>query len=100
MPNKPRPDASVVITGSNVNTGGGDIVGRDKVLHIPATQLNDLFHPVSESIAEAPPEVRVEANSKLRALKSEIEKAAAANDSILAKLIDGLVALVPSPSYS
>jgi hypothetical protein len=62
MPNKSPPAAGVVITGSTVNTGGGDIVGRDKVLSIPTARLNDLFDPVDQLIATASPELQAEAN--------------------------------------
>jgi hypothetical protein len=96
MPNKSPPAAGIVITGSTINTGGGDIVGRDKVQSIATARLNDLFEPVNQLIATASPELQAEANVTLRALKAEIEKGATANDSIVAKLIDGLVALVPS----
>ena len=96
MPNKSSPNTGVIITGSTVNTGGGDIIGGNKILSISATQLNDLFDPVRQSIASAPPDLQAAATAKLHALKNEVEKGTAANDTILAKLVDGLVALIPS----
>jgi hypothetical protein len=44
----------------------------------------------------APAEKRAEAEAKLAALKEEARKGKDANDSVIAKLLDGLIALVPS----
>jgi hypothetical protein len=42
----------VTITGSNVSTGGGDIVGRDKIEHL-SPQIDDVFGPIGKVIETA-----------------------------------------------
>jgi hypothetical protein len=85
----------VNISGS-VGSVGGDIVGRDKITGAPsAAALNEAFRPLIETIKAAPAEVQPEAEAKLAALKQEAAKGKAANDSTVAKLVDGLVGLVP-----
>jgi hypothetical protein len=86
----------VTITGSNVNTAGGDIVGRDKIQHLSSHQIDDVFAPIRNVIKAVPTPDRTAADEKLRSLKDEIGKGTQANDSMIAKLVDGLVALVPS----
>jgi hypothetical protein len=85
----------VTITGSNVNTAGGDIVGRDKIQHLSSHQIDDVFAPIRTVIATVPTPDRTAAEEKLRSLKNEIGKGTQANDSVIAKLVDGLVGLVP-----
>jgi hypothetical protein len=85
----------VNISGS-VGSVGGDIVGRDKITGAPsAAALDDALRPLVEAIKTAPAEVRPEAEAKLAALKQEAAKGEKANDSTVAKLVDGLVGLVP-----
>jgi tetratricopeptide (TPR) repeat protein len=43
----------VSITGSNVNTAGGDIVGRDKIEHFSSHQIDDVFGPIGKVIEAA-----------------------------------------------
>jgi hypothetical protein len=79
-----------------IGSVGGDIVGRDKVVGVPSTAaLDGALRPLSEAIGAAPVEVRSEAEAKLTALKQEAAKGQAANDGVVAKLVDGLAALVP-----
>lgn len=87
----------VNISGGNV-TVGGDIVGRDKNVgtEIPRTQLDQIFGPLAEAVRVAPPEKQQEAAQKIEALKSEVVKGKSAADGVMAKLVDGIVALVPS----
>jgi hypothetical protein len=86
----------VTISGS-VGSVGGDIVGRDKVVGVPsAAALDDTLRPVHEAIKAAPPQVQPEAEAKLAALKQEATKGKDADDGVMAKLVDGLVALVPA----
>jgi hypothetical protein len=86
----------VNISGS-VGTVGGDIVGRDKAIGVPtAAALDDALRPVLEAIRAAPPQVQPEAEAKLTALKQEAAKGQNANDGVMAKLLDGLVGLVPA----
>ena len=76
----------VNISGGNV-TVGGDIVGRDKIV---GTHLDPIFAPLLEAVRGAP-----EAALKVEALKSEAAKGKSASDSVMAKLAEGIVALVP-----
>jgi hypothetical protein len=80
-----------------VGSVGGDIVGRDKITGAPSkTDLDGALRELAAAISTAAPEKRVEAEQKLEALKQEASKGKAANDTVLAKLVEGLVALVPS----
>ena len=81
----------VNISGGNV-TAGGDIVGRDKIVgtQISSAQLDPIFAPLVEAVRGAP-----EAAQKVEALKSEAAKGKSASDSVMAKLAEGIVALVP-----
>lgn len=87
----------VNISGGSV-TVGGDIVGRDKIVgtEISQAQLDQIFHPVMEAIRTVPPEKQNEAVQQLEALKAETSKGKKADDSVVAKLLDGLVQLVPA----
>jgi SEFIR domain len=79
-----------------VGSVGGDIVGRDKIVGVPsAAALDDALRPLIEAIGAAPAEVQAEAEAKLAALKQEAAKGKDANDGVSAKLVDGLVGLVP-----
>ena len=83
--------------GGSVGSVGGDIVGRDKITGAPSiAALDSALRPLSEAIGAAPAEVRAEAEAKLAALKQEAAKGKDANDGVIAKLVDGLVGLVPS----
>jgi hypothetical protein len=83
--------------GGSVTTGGGNFVGRDWIQQgLSAADLEHIFAPLRSLISSAGPDVRVEANRKLQDLKSEVAKADKADDSRMAKLIDGLVGLVPA----
>jgi hypothetical protein len=86
----------VNISGS-VGSVGGDIVGGDKILGVPsAAALDEALRPVLEAIRAAPPQVQPEAEAKLAALKQEATKGKNADDGIMAKLLDGLVGLIPA----
>jgi hypothetical protein len=86
----------VNITGT-VGSVAGDIVGRDKIVGAPsAAALDGALKPLLEAISAAPAEKRSEAEAKLAALKEEAAKGKNANDSVMAKLVDGLVGLVPA----
>jgi len=83
--------------GGSVGSVGGDIVGRDKITGAPSVAaLESALRPLSEAIGAAPIEARIEAEAKLASLKQEAAKGKDANDGVVAKLIDGLVGLVPS----
>jgi hypothetical protein len=80
-----------------VGSVGGDIVGRDKITGVPSpAALDGALRPVTEAIGTAPAEVHAEAEAKLAALKDEAAKGKDANDGVIAKLVDGLVELVPA----
>jgi hypothetical protein len=86
----------VSISGS-VGSVGGDIVGRDKIVGVAsAAALDDVFRPVLEAIRAAPPQVQSEAEAKLAAVKQEAAKGKNVDDGVMAKLLDGLVGLVPA----
>src|SRR5271156_3169596 len=79
-----------------VGSVGGDIVGGDKFVGVPKTAaLNDALRPLIDAIAIGPVENRAEAEAKLSSLKHEVAKGKKADDGVMAKLIDGLVGLVP-----
>jgi hypothetical protein len=63
----------VTITGSNVSTGGGDIVGRDKIEHL-SPQIDDVFGPIGKVIETAGGAEKAAAEQKLSALKDEVAK--------------------------
>lgn len=80
-----------------VGSVGGDIVGRDKIAGVlSAAALHDALRPVIEAIRSIPIEKQPEAQAKLAALEREAGKGKDADDSVIAKLVDGLVGLVPA----
>jgi hypothetical protein len=88
----PGRSGGVNITGGNV-TAGGDIVGRDKIVgtQISSTQLDPIFAPLLNAVRTTP-----EAAQKVEALKSEVAKGKNADDGVMAKLVEGIVGLVPA----
>src|SRR4051812_22473417 len=79
-----------------MNSGGGDITGRDKIVGAPSTAaLEEALRPLIEAVKVTPSEKRDEAEAKLAALKSEASKGSDANDETVADLVDGLAELVP-----
>lgn len=89
------PSGGVRIVSSTVTTGGGDIVGGDKVQYISRNQIDDIFSPIEKAMEGATPDLKAKADEKLRAMKNEIGKGKGANDFVLAKLVEGLIGLVP-----
>jgi hypothetical protein len=86
----------VNIHDGTVNTGGGDIVGRDKsVNQAVSREVDDALRPLVEAINVAPHEKRAEAMVRLDELKKEVAKGAKHDDTVVAKLVDQLVSLVP-----
>jgi hypothetical protein len=80
-----------------VGSVGGSIVGRDQIVGVPSpAALDGALRPLAEAIGSAPAEVRAQADAKLAALKEEAAKGKDANDGVVAKLVDGLVELVPA----
>ena len=62
---------------------------------ISAAELEKLFMPLMAAVRQAPPEKQAEAQQKAEALKTELSKGKEADDSVVGKLVDGLVSLVP-----
>jgi hypothetical protein len=83
--------------GGTINSGGGDIVGGDKsTTTYSPIEINNAWQGVADAIQTAPPEKQAAAREKLQDLKTEVAKAARADDSTVAKLLKDLVGLVPS----
>jgi hypothetical protein len=90
----------IVVPGS-MNTGGGDAVGRDKTTtttttYYSPTEILNAWQRVADAIRTAPPEKQAEAAARLDDLKKEAAKGDKAEDTTIAKLVKGLVGLVPS----
>lgn len=99
MPNDKEQSSGFHISAGGNVTIGGDVVGRDKITTVTTglsgDQLNQLFAPLLTALRAAPPEKQNEAVQKAEELKKEVAKGKDANDKVMAKIIDGLVALVP-----
>ena len=84
-----------------LNTGGGDAVGGNKTTtttttYYAPTEIHNVWQPVADAIRTAPPENQAEAAAKLDDLKKEAAKGDKADDTTIAKLVKGLVWMVPS----
>ena len=95
------PGATAVGAGS-VNIGGnnsGTINTGTQVIHHHGTNASDipaLFAALLDAVnTHAAPNVKAEVVAQIAQLKTEIAKGAAAEDGTVAKLVDGLVGLVP-----
>jgi hypothetical protein len=86
----------VTIRGDKV-TVHGNIAGRDMTVgtEVPRAQLDSLFRPLTEVLRSAPSDKREEATQKVEALKTEVTKGKKADDRVMAKLVEGIVGLVP-----
>ena len=75
----------------------GTIVGDDQInTAAPAsTDIDAALRSLTEAVLAISVERRAEAEEKLSALKKEAVKGHAANDSVIAKLVDQLIELVP-----
>jgi hypothetical protein len=79
-----------------VGSIGGDVVGRDKIACFHSTsQLDGALRPIVDAIRAAPTGTQAAAELKMSAMKQEASKGKFANDRLIARLIDGLVDLVP-----
>ncbi|MGI4792579.1 MAG: hypothetical protein ACRYG8_00555 [Janthinobacterium lividum] len=80
-----------------VGTVGGDMVGGNKVVGAvsSAAALDEALRPIMEAIRAAPSAAQPEAETKANALKQEAAKGKGADDTVVAKLVDGLVGLIP-----
>ena len=92
-----RQNGGVNISGGRL-TVGGDIVGRDKIVgtQISQAQLDHAFLPIEGAVRAVAPEAQMQAMQKVKELKSEVAKGEKADDGVVAKLVSGLVGLIPS----
>ncbi len=93
-----RDGGGVTISGS-IGDVGGDIVGRDKIIttvNVDLGAVRAALQPVGDAVLAAPQDQQAEAKNKLTAIEAEVVKGAQADDRVVAKLIKGLVGLVPS----
>lgn len=80
-----------------ISAGGDVFVGhKTTTTYYGPTEINNAWQPVADAIRTAPPEKQAEAAAKLDDLKKEAAKGEKAEDTTIAKLVKGLVALVPS----
>jgi hypothetical protein len=86
-----------IVTGTQVDTGGGAYIGRDQhVQGLAAADLEPLFAPLLAAIAQhAPAGAQPAALQQVQALKAEVAKGQEADDGRLGRVLDGLLALVP-----
>lgn len=84
-----KQSGGVNISGGTVNVRG-DIVGRDKAMINYQAQLGEALRPVAQAVEQHP-----EAQQKLEALKTEAGRGQQADDGVMAKLVKGIVGLVP-----
>ena len=76
--------------------GRGYRWSRQEHKFVGSAELDGVFRPLKVEVETANAAVRPAANAKLDELKQEVAKGKAANDGVVAKLIDGMVALVPN----
>jgi hypothetical protein len=104
---KSTPQSGGVNIRGRIGVVGGDIVGGDKIVGekivsvSSATAIDDAFRLVLDAIKAAPPQVRPEAETKLKAIKQEAAKQEAAkredrDDGVMAKLLNELIGLIPA----
>jgi hypothetical protein len=81
----------------NVDTGGGNFVGRDWTsTGISPADLESIFAPLLAAVArQAPPEKQAAAVQQVQELKAEVAKGKDASDTRIGKIVDGVVGLVP-----
>lgn len=96
---KTNQSGGVNISGGQ-NTVQGDVVGRDKIITSTGSgltneELNLLFQPLIEAARATSPEKQTQVEEKIAGLKEELAKGEKADDSRMAKLLDGLIELVP-----
>lgn len=95
---KPEEMAGIIFHGKthieSSQVAGGNISGMMNVGTSPA-DLARMFAPLYASVQQAPPQVQEEAQKKVDAIKQEVAKGKDANDNLVARLLEGLVSLVP-----
>jgi hypothetical protein len=100
MPDTPNSQSGGISNSGTINTGGGHVVGGNTTINTTTTwsptEIRNTWQPIDDAIRTAPPEKRTEAAAKLEDLKKEVAKGDKAEDNTMAKLVKGLVGLVPS----
>src|SRR4051794_2983065 len=86
----------VNIQGGTVSTGGGDIVGRDKISQDSSREFETAFEPVAKLFSNLDPVQRSQALQELERLKQEAAKGEKRDDGVMAKITERLVKLVPN----
>lgn len=83
----------------DISGSTGVAIGRGAQATVSAglssQEIDRLFLPLMAALREAPPDRRDEALQAAQALRGEVAKGEDANDTRMAKLLDGLVELVP-----
>lgn len=106
-----RNNTGNINTGTQINTGGGafvggnvtagrDFIGRDRYSSvtqgIAARDMEALFASLLAVVAQrTAPDKQAEAIQQVQELKTEVAKGQQADDGKIAKIVDGLVAMVP-----
>lgn len=78
----------------------GDIVGRDKAISLNAASLEYAFAPLTDFLNTVPASQREEAKAKLVLLKEEAGKGDRSTDTVIARLVEGLVGVIPGAASS
>ena len=91
---KNRVGASGIFIGGDVGDGNKFVTGGNTEFINSTIAINKFFAPI-EAALKAAPNVEAEAIAKLDELKAEAAKGKKADNSVMAKLIDGVVGLVP-----
>ena len=92
-----QPQSGGVNISGRIGSIGGDIVGGNKTVGAASTAaIDEAFRPVADAIKAAPPQVRPEAETKLKALKQEAAKGNDKDDRLMAKLLNELIDLIPA----
>jgi hypothetical protein len=82
------------------NLYAGKVAGRDlveqNVTEKLSIDLDALFAPIVQEVGLAPPAVELEAKRQVGDLEKELKKEDKADDGVIARLIKGLVGLVPA----
>jgi hypothetical protein len=97
MPEQGGNRSGGIVNSGTMNSGGGDITGRDKIVTAPSiAALDEALRPLAEAVRTAPSEKRSEAEAKLAELRGEASKGGDADDDAVADLVDGIADLVPA----
>lgn len=93
---KPSQMSGGIMVGGDMNITHSTVGGRDvKISGLEAEELGQLFKPLLKAIEQAPAEKKAAAREKAKQLEEEVAKKESADDSRIARLVDGIVDLVP-----